>query len=233
MLWLLVAGCASNATVPTQPINAYEARQVQGGVEVALDPYLQEDRARQVFSTADQFAEAGLLPVQVLIQNGSARQIKVDPLGFFLVRSNGQKVISMSAQDAFSMVRKAVGLWALFPIVGQSAVGIQNDMRLREFERQALRAADIQPEQSASGFLYFQFPASEANLAGSRVMFVLQDGQGKELGYDIALAGRRDAPPQAAPVAPKPTETKSTPTSPGGPVVIEGTGGKGVIIRYP
>jgi len=229
---LLAAGCASPAAAPTEPINTYLLRQVQGGVELALDPYLQADRAREVFSTADQFGAAGLLPVQVLIQNGSAREVKVDPLNFLLVRSNGQQGISLSAQDAFTLVRKAVGMWALFPIVGQSAVGIQNDQRLKEFEARALREAEIQPEQSASGFVYFQLPASESNLAGNRVMFVLRDGGGKDLNYEILLAGRRDAPAQAAP-APKPADTKGTPISPGGPIKIEGTGGKGVIIRSP
>ncbi len=232
MVMLLAAGCASTAAVQTQPINSYEARQVQGGVEVALDPYLQEDRAREVFSTADQFAAAGLLPVQVLIQNGGAREVKVDPQNFLLVRPNGQQEISLAAQDAFSLVRKAVGLWALLPIVGQSAVGVQNDQRLREFENRALREGAIQPEKSASGFLYFRMPTSDANLAGSRLVFLLREGTGRELNYEITLAGRRDAPAQAASV-PKPAETKGVPISPGGPIKIEGTGGKGVIIRSP
>jgi hypothetical protein len=228
---LLAAGCASNSAVQTQPIGSYEFRQVQGGVQVALDPYFQEDRAKQVFSTADQFAEAGLLPVQVVIQNGSTRAVKIDPLNFLLLRPNGQQGISLSPQDAFTLVRKAVGMWALFPILGQSAVGIQNDMRLREFESRALRAAEIQPEQSASGFIYLQLPASESNLAGSRVLCVLHDGEGKELNYQILLAGRRDAPPQAAAPAPRPAAPTATPVSPGGPIIIEGTGGKGVIIK--
>jgi len=232
MVLLLVTGCASSAAVQTQPINTYDLRQVQDGVQVALDPFIQEDRAREVFSTADQFAGAGLLPVQVLIQNGSARQVKVDPLNFLLLRSNGQQGISLSAQDAFSLVRKSVGMWALFPIVGQSAVGIQNDQRLREFEARALREVEIQPEQSASGFVYFQVPTSESNLAGSRVLFVLREGGDKELNYEILLTGRRDTPVASAP-PPKPAEVKGTPISPGGPIKIEGTGGKGVIIRSP
>ena len=229
---LLAAGCASPAAVQTQPMASYEARQVQGGVQVALDPYIQADRARELFRTADQFAEAGLLPVQVLIENGSAREVKVDPLDFRLVRPNGQQEISLPAQDAFSLVKKAVGAWALLPILGQSAVGVQNDQRLREFEARALREAEIQPEQSASGFVYFRLPASETNLAGSRVVCVLRDGGGKDLSYDILLAGRRDAPTPTAP-APKPADTKGTPISPGGPIKIEGTGGKGVIIKSP
>ena len=229
---LLAAGCASPAAAPTEPINTYLLRQVQGGVELALDPYLQADRAREVFSTADQFGAAGLLPVQVLIQNGSAREVKVDPLDFRLVRPNGQQGISLSAQDAFSLVRKAVGMWALFPIVGQSAVGIQNEQRLREFEARALREVEIQPEQSASGFVYFQLPPSESNLAGSRVVCVLREGGDKDLNYEILLSGSRDAPVAAAP-APKPADTKGTPISPGGPIKIEGTGGKGVIIKRP
>ena len=88
---------------------------------------------------------------------------------------------------------RPIYVWALFPILGQSAVGIQNDQRLKEFEARALREAEIQPEQSASGFVYFQLPASESNLAGNRVVFVLRDGGGKDLNYEILLAGRRDA----------------------------------------
>ncbi len=229
---VLVAGCSSPAAIQTQPISSYESHQVQGGVQVAVDPYIQEERAKQVFSTADQFAEATLLPVYLLIENGGAREVKVDPQDFRLVRPNGQQEYSLSPQDAFTLVKKAVGLWALFPIVGQSAVGVQNDQRLREFENRALHEGAIPPEKSASGFLYFRMATSDSNLAGSRLVFLLREGTGKELNYEMALAGRRDAPAQAASV-PKPAETKGVPISPGGPIKIQGTGGKGVIIRSP
>ena len=229
---LLAAGCASPAAVQTQPIQTYEFRQVQERVQVALDPYFQVERARELFRTADQFPEAGLLPVQVVVENDGNGEVHVDPQEFRLMRPNGQQGVSLPPGDAFTLVKKAVGAWALLPILGQSAVGVQNDQRLKDFEARALRETKVQSGQSASGFVYFQVLTSDVNLAGSRVVCALRDGAGKELTYEIAIAGRRDAPAQVAPAS-KTAETKGTPISPGGPVRIEGTGGKGVIIRSP
>ena len=229
---LMAAGCASPAAVQTQPMQSYEFKQAQGRVQVALDPYFQVDRAREVFQTAEQFPEAGLLPVQVVIENNSDGEVQVDPFEFRLVRPNGQQEGTLPPGDAFTLVRKAVGAWALLPILGQSAVGIQNDQRLKEFEARAFRETKVQPGQVASGFVYFRVSVSDANLAGSRVVCALRDAGGKDLSYDIPIAGRRDAPAQVAPGV-KAADTKGTPISPGGPVKIEGTGGKGVIIRSP
>jgi hypothetical protein len=232
LVMLLAAGCASPAAVQTQPIQTYEFRQVQERVQVALDPYFQVERARELFRTADQFPEAGLLPVQVIVENDGTGEVNVDPQEFRLMRPNGQQGVSLPPEDAFTLVKKAVGAWALLPILGQSAVGVQNDQRLKDFEARALRETKIQPGQSASGFVYFQVLTSDVNLAGSRVVCALQDGGGKKLTYEIPIAGRRDAPAQVAPAS-KAAEAKGTPISPGGPVKIEGTGGKGVIIRSP
>jgi hypothetical protein len=84
-------------------MEAYPFRQVQGEVRVALDPYFTAERTRGTFSGGEEFPEKGLLPVRVIIVNGSTSEIQVSPRDFRLVRRTGQTEVALSPYDAFAM----------------------------------------------------------------------------------------------------------------------------------
>src|SRR5512139_2494246 len=109
-----------------QPIEAYPFRQAQGGVKVAVDPLFSKEKASASFPGGEAFAEQGLLPIQILIENESRQAIRADHADFRLVRANGQTDAAMSVQDAFSLVKPPVGWWAALPILGQSASAYRN-----------------------------------------------------------------------------------------------------------
>jgi hypothetical protein len=213
-------------------MDAYEFRQTQGSVRVAVDPFFTVDRTRAAFQGGEDFPEKGLLPVQVIIENGSAGDIQVDPRDFRLVRGSARSEIPLSSYDAFSMVKLSVGWWALGAgFVGGSVPAYRNEARQRDIEARELRETTIAPGKSATGFVYFALEGNEKSLAGSRVILPLKGAGGRELVYDIPITGRRDIP--VPPKSPEPTGS-STPSVPPtqSPSRTEGAGG-GVIIRSP
>lgn len=234
-LWILtlaVAGCSHGPTATSvQPIEAYPFRHATGGIKVAVDPLFTKERARAEFPGGDAFEEQGLLPIQVMIENGSRQPIRAERADFRLIRATGQSEVALSVQDAFSLVKPPVGWWAALPILGPSASAVRNSDWYKQFDSRALKDAAIPAEGSAAGLVYFYFPESDKNLAGTRVVFVLRAESGEERSFDIALQGRRDIPGQG--LRPDPSNPANRPSkAPQVPTRVEGAGGA-VIIRSP
>ena len=235
-LWLIVTaavGCARTpAAIPTQAMGAYEFRQIQSSVSVAVDPYFTVDRSQAAFRGGEDFPEKGLLPIQVIIENGSSQDIQVDPRVFRLIRESGRSEIALSSYEAFSKVKLSVGWWALGTVyVGGSVPAYRNEGRQGDIEARELKETTIAPGKSATGFVYFALEENEKNLAGSRVTLSLKRPAGRELIYDIPLAGRRDIPVPSK--SPEPSGSSTPPVPPTqSPSRTEGAGG-GVIIRSP
>jgi hypothetical protein len=237
VLTVLAAACSSApVAIPPQAVETYQFQQILGGVRVAVDPFFTVERTRGAFRGGEEFPEKGLLPVQVVIENGSADDVRVDPRGFRLVRANGQAEIPLSPYDAFSMVRLSVGWWGLGAgFVGGSVPAARNEGRMKDIEARAMQETTVPPEKSASGFVYFPLREGEVNLAGYRVVFPLQGSAKREMIYEIPISGRRDLPtPASRPETATPAKppVSSDPTAPQAPIRTEGAGG-GVIIRSP
>jgi hypothetical protein len=237
LLAFSAAGCSSApAVIQAKPIEAYEFRQTQGGVRVAVDPYLTVERTQLAFRGGESFPESGLLPIQVSIENGGREEVKFDPRDFSLARPKSGVELPLSAAEAFSLTRLSVGWWAALPILGPSSVAVRNEPRQKDLESRELREGTVAPGGSTSGFLYFRIAPEDGDLAGSVVVAVLRTAGGRGLTYEIPIAGRRDIPIPASPTAASVPQA-GTPPAPTGqgtqrPTRIEGAGG-GVIIRSP
>jgi hypothetical protein len=237
LLAFSAAGCSTApAVIQAKPIEAYEFRQTQGGVRVAVDPYLTVERTQLAFRGGESFPESGLLPVQVNIENGGREEIKFDPRDFRLARPKSGVEQPLSASEAFSLTRLQVGWWAALPILGPSSVAVRNEPRQKDLESRELREGTVTPGGSTNGFLYFRIAPEDGDLAGSVVVAVLKSAGGREMTYEIPIAGRRNIPVPTNPAAAG-TPQAGTPAAPTGqgtqrPTRIEGTGG-GVIIRSP
>jgi hypothetical protein len=213
-------------------VETYGLYQNVSQVAVAVDPLFTAERARAVFPGGETFVEQGLLPIQVVIENRSPQTVRAAWSDFQIVRPGARPEGSMSAQDAFSMVKPPVGWWAALPVLGPSASAVRNSDWLKQFESRALKDIPVPPGGAANGFVYFYSPEGEKDLAGSRVAFVLRSDSGEDRRFEIPLQGRRDmlgpVPRQALPTAPgaRPGTPSEIPTR------VEGAGG-GVIIRSP
>jgi hypothetical protein len=202
-----------------------------------VDPLFRPEQMAATFRGGEDFSGQGLLPIQVMIENGNPAEIQVNPRDFRLIRPNGESEISLSPRDAFEIVKLGWGGWAFLPILGTGPTAYRNEVRLKDIEGLALPETAIPSGKSASGFVYFPIKAGETNLAGTRVILSVQGPVGRELTYEIPIAGRRDVPGASVPpeTAGAPTPSRSAPsdpTTPQAPIRIEGAGG-GVIIRSP
>lgn len=228
---VVVVGCSGPATVSVQPITSYALRQVQGDVTVALDPLFTKEKAVAEFPGGEAFEAQGLLPIKVMIENGSQQAIRADLADCRLIRANREAGAALSVYDAFAMVKPPVGWWAALPILGPSASAVRNADWQKQFDSRALKDTPIRPQGSAAGLVYFYFPETDKDLSGHRVVLVLRSESGEERRFDIALQGRRDIP--GAEVQREAARGTSQPAQPRGtPTRIEGAGG-GVIIRSP
>ncbi len=238
LLALLAVGCwRASTVVPTQPVEAHQFQGKRGGVSVGVDPFFTTERIVQTFRGGDNFPGSGVLPIQVTIENGSGGEITVDPRDFRLARPNSQPDAPVSAQDAFSLVKIRVQYWALLPIVGNAVTAGRNEPILKDLESRELREAKISPRGTTTGFVYFQIPEEQKDLAGSVMVVVAKGPSGQDLIFEIPIQGRRDLPASTTPAEaagsttpPKPVPLD--PKNPKGPTRVEGAGG-GVIIRSP
>lgn len=227
---LALVGCSGPVTMSVKPIDSYPFRQTQDRVKVAVDPLFSKERARNEFPGGEAFEEQNLLPVWVLIENGSQQAVRADRADFRLVRPNGQAEVALAVQDAFSQVKPPVGLWAALPILGPSAQAYRSSDWLKQFESRALKDTPIQPEGSAVGLIFFYFPEGDKNLAGTRVVFMVRTETGEPRNYEVALQGRRDIPGLDVQADPSSPASRAARTQQG--TRVEGAGG-GVIIRSP
>jgi len=242
-LWLLVllmAGCSHTPLpIPAQSIESYSFRQAQAGVRVAVDPYFTLDRLQVAFSGGDEFSQNGLLPIQVIIDNGSPGAIQIDPRAFRLLRPDGRVELALSPQDALALIKKSMGWWAVGTgLIGGPASALQNEGRQKSLEVRALKEETLSEGRSANGFVYFPISENEKSLAGNRVVFAVTGPEGRALTYEILIDGRRDFPlavkkPETGEQPKLPAQTPLDSRNPQSPTRIEGAGGQGVIIRSP
>ena len=79
----LLVGCMHTPEpIPPQSIEAYAFRQEQVGVRVAVDPYFTIDRLKLAFTGGEDFPRDGLLPVRLILENGSGGEVQVSPRNF-------------------------------------------------------------------------------------------------------------------------------------------------------
>ena len=180
LLALAVMGCSHDPAMATaKSVEASGFRQTVGGVQVVVDPLFGRERAGAEFPGGEAFEEQGLLPVQILIENGSRQPVRADRADFRLVRPRGQSDVALSPQDAFATVKPPVGWWATLPILGPSAAAYRNSDWLKQFEARALKDIPVAAGGAAVGLVYFYFPESEKKLTGTRVVLVLRGESGK------------------------------------------------------
>lgn len=222
ILALLGAGCAGSPSPPPGPLEAYRFHQLQGSLAVAVEPLFAASQAQATFPGGEVFPQQGLLPVLVLLENRGAEPVVVRREAFRLIRPDGRTEWAMSPQEAFALVKPAVGWWAALPLFGTSAAAARNADRYGDFETRALRDGPVQAGGSRHGFLFFYLPEAEMSLEGSRVVLTARTAGGGVWGYEIPIGGRRD---RLVPTR--------IPEAPAEPTRREETGGQGVIIRSP
>ena len=121
-----------------------------------MQPYFNDEDTRPVFGKHNPYTY-GVLPVLVVIQNDSAKTIKLQSLQAEWVAPGGDKVEATPAKD----VRYLTAPGRPNAIPGPpgttpKVIGHKNPLDTWEIEGRAFAAQVLPPGQSASGFFYFQ-----------------------------------------------------------------------------
>jgi hypothetical protein len=161
------------------PAAGYANRQIQAGVIVGADPYDTEAKAQEAFGKLNPY-RYGILPVLVVIQNGSGKALRLDRIKAGYAGPNHNRVEATPAGDirylsGAQLPKVAVGPTG--PKIGKS----KNPLNAWEIEGRAFAAKMLPPGQSASGFFYFQTGIQRGSalyLSG-----IAEADSGKELFY--------------------------------------------------
>lgn len=104
---LLLAGCTSyqSREVPFRPPSAYAGMQTVVGAQVAAIGYAEPAKAKKAFGF--NIRKAGLLPVQVIIDNAGSHPLTIVPDQTFLIDKQGNFWNLLDSRTAYERVEKS------------------------------------------------------------------------------------------------------------------------------
>ena len=207
ILWLAMAvafsGCASyNPTAaPIPQSGAMPHRQEVANAVVSADPYTQPERVKATFD-GDLIA-AGVLPIQVFVENLGARRLLVRPSDAVLELSDGGQTNPVGALAAASkmegsgkVIAATVGFGLLGFLAATSAEDKARSARREDFRRKEFPEKRLEKGDSAYGFLYFMPPPGTKDLSSAKLAIRLVEVEdGKTSVVKVPLTGSTLAAP--------------------------------------
>lgn len=202
ILWVAIAvafsGCASYnptaATIP-QPGNMPYRQEVANAV-VAADPYTQPERVKAMFD--GDLIGAGVLPIQVSVENLGVKRLLVRPSDAVLELSDcgGQTnpVGALAAASKMEGSGKVIAATVGFGLIGFLAATSAEDKaranRREDFRRKEFPEKRLERGESVHGFLYFLPPAGIMNLSSAKLAIRLVEvDDGKTSVVKVPLTG--------------------------------------------
>jgi hypothetical protein len=118
---LMVNGCATYKTqyASFRPAEEYANMQVDGGIKVGGEAYAGKEEAENAFGF--DIKGAGLLPVQIVINNGSAKTLEIVSNQTFLVDTTNRYWSIIPNRDAVERIDKATETGTLAKGAGKGA----------------------------------------------------------------------------------------------------------------
>jgi hypothetical protein len=134
------------------PAAGYASHQTSDNLTVGVDPYVMGEKVKSAFGKLDPY-QFGILPVLVVIENGSTASIKLDSLRVEYVGPNGDRAIATPAKDVryLNPPRRP----SVTPGPAQ-LIKKKNPLDEWEIEGRAFAAQMLPAGNTASGFFYFQ-----------------------------------------------------------------------------
>jgi hypothetical protein len=163
-------------------VTDYPNRQTNDKVTVAARPYIGDEEAREAFGKVNPYKQ-GVLPVLVVMQNDSGQAFSLESLRVDLITVDREKVEATPSADLRYLSGPAQPKMTPGPIPGRGPRVPKNKKALDawEIEGRAFSARMLPPNESASGFFYFQVPFR----AGAKLFVtgIREASTGKELFY--------------------------------------------------
>jgi hypothetical protein len=137
------------------PAASYQSHQTANKITIGVAAYVSDEEAKPVFGKKNPY-NLGVLPVLVVIQNDSAKSIRVDSLQAVLQSPNGDRTEATPAKDVRFLTPPKRPAVVPGPVGNLKIGGHKNPLDTWEIEGRAWSAKMLPPGQSASGFFYFQ-----------------------------------------------------------------------------
>jgi hypothetical protein len=159
LLISIAAAFAADKEAPFRPAPAgtYPHRQSSERVTIAADPYDSGEKIKAAFGKLDPY-QHGVLPVLIVIQNDSGQTLQLDRMELEYVGPNHNRVEATPAADVKYVGSSPHRPSAVPTTPGRAVVlrGKKSPLDVWEIEGRAFTAKMIPPDQTASGFFYFQ-----------------------------------------------------------------------------
>lgn len=163
LILVVLAGCASYTphSVPVPRSDTMPAWQIENSMAVGADPYVQPDRQDAVFD--GDLRAAGILPIQVLLQNNGYRRLLIRRSNITLILPDGRQISPVGATAVAVKVPAKGGGWGYVPgIYGLVAESMAEDKarqgRVADYRDKELQDVTLVKGESAHGFVYFAPP---------------------------------------------------------------------------
>ncbi len=157
--------------VKVLPIESYPAREMQGGVTVAADPYGTDGKSFTAFDVKD-LNTRGYHPVHVVIQNGASVYMNLRTRNIVLVTRDGSTLYATSAALLVEDVFKGeFGDRSLKTRTENRGASGKIGSPFIDFTTKELANRQLAPGEGTAGFLFFFIPGSKAvALAGAKLV---------------------------------------------------------------
>ena len=184
------AGDNDHEQLKILPAASYPYKQTNEGITIAADVYETGEKVKAAFGKHNPY-DYGVLPILVVIENHSAKAIRVDRLTADYQTQGHGRVEATPAQDLKYLHGSAQPRAnpAPLPIPGIPGIGRskKNPLADWEIEGRAFAAKLIPPNETASGFFYFQ--TGHRSNSSLYLTGMEEAGTGKEILYfEIPLA---------------------------------------------
>jgi hypothetical protein len=189
----IAAGLCAAAEKPAfrpKPAEQYASKQTSGGVTVGAEVYMTDEQTKIPFGKLNPW-EHNILPVLVVIHNGSPNAVRMDRARFEYELPDNSKVEATPASDVKYSQGPKRPKASVGPLGGIKIGRGKNPLAAPEIEVRAFSAKVIPAGDTASGFIYFQ---TDVASAGAQLYITgLTDAvTGKDLLYfEIPLSGNQ------------------------------------------
>ncbi len=176
-------------------------------VTVAVDPYDMPDKTA-IFTT--NYADAGMLPVFVIITNDGDQPITLNGMKAEFITSNRTKISPATQDDLYRRLSRPKNMSVKHlpipvPLPSGPPKGTVSAKALDEMQRAQFSARAVEPHSTQAGFLFFDITGIDTPLPGAHFYLTgVRNAKGDDLLYfEIALEKYLTAP---QPEKPHPAE---------------------------
>ena len=139
------------------PASSYPGHQTQEGITIAAVPYVTEEQAKSAFGKVNPY-ERGILPVLVIVENGSGQALRLDLTVQFVDRQN-HHLDAIPPEDVltYQAIKKPPRIGPTTPLpIPVPKSKKKGPLNTPEIVNRALSVKLIPPGEKAYGFFYFQ-----------------------------------------------------------------------------